>query len=172
MLASLSAAPSEHESADLRAVLLDVREELLPAASDKGVELAILEAPACRVACSPGVLANIVSNLAGNAIKYMEDSDVRRVTIRAVEKKDVACILVEDSGPGIPTYFRSMAFQPFTRAAHSGVFGLGLGLATVERLTTALGGAVGFESQEGKGSSFWVELPRAGPRREEELRQS
>jgi two-component sensor histidine kinase len=162
MLASISTTPDTHESASLRAVLGDLREEFMPAATESGVELEMPEAPDCRVACSPGILANIVSNLAGNAIKYMQDSDVRRVTIRATEARGVARILVEDTGPGIPIYFRPMVFEPFARGAPSGVSGLGLGLATVQRLTAALGGAVGLESQEGKGSSFWVELPMAG----------
>ena len=160
MLASISSVRGANESASVRAVLADLKEEFLPAAAEKGVELEVPDAPECRVACSPGVLANIVSNLAGNAIKYMQDADVRRVTIRVTESRDAARIFVEDTGPGIPRSFRSRAFQPFTRAAPSGVFGLGLGLATVQRLTAALGGTVGFESEEGQGSIFWVELPK------------
>ena len=163
MLASISTADPT-ESASLRAVLADLKEEFLPAALDKGVELEIPVGPDCWVSCSPGVLANILSNLAGNAIKYMQDSDVRRVTIRATERAAVARIVVEDTGPGIPQYFRSLAFEPFARAAPSGVSGLGLGLATVQQLTAALGGSVGLESQEGKGSTFWVELPKSSPR--------
>jgi signal transduction histidine kinase len=102
-----------------------------------------------------------VSNLVGNAIKYMGDAPTKRVLIRARDERQMVRIEVEDTGPGVPEEFRERIFDPFVRAAAVSTPGLGLGLATVRRLAEAHGGAVGLESGVGKGSRFWVVLPKA-----------
>jgi signal transduction histidine kinase len=160
MIAGSEARP---ERADAKTVLEDVRDELLPDAREKGIELSAAEGPDCELACSPGVLASIARNLLGNAIKHMGDARVRHVSMRVrVEgAKDRARIEVSDSGPGIPRPLQPKLFSPYARLARPEVSGLGLGLATVQRFAGLLGGRVGLESQEGVGSTFWVELPRA-----------
>lgn len=148
--------------ADVKPVLQGVREELLPAAREKGIELGAAEGPDCKVACAPGVLASIARNLVGNAIKHMGESPVRRVSmrVRTEGSGNWARIEVADSGPGIPRSLQPKLFQAFARLAASEAPGLGLGLATVQRIAQRLGGRVGMESREGAGSAFWVELPR------------
>ena len=65
-------------------------------------------------------------------------------------------VTVEDSGVGIPEEVKSKLFVPmFTTKSK----GQGFGLAVVKRLVEALSGKIGFESEEGKGSKFIVELP-------------
>jgi len=160
MLASVNAPQDRTGTASVPVVFADLRAELLPAAHAYEIELEMPEPPACAVACTPGILVNLVNNLAGNAFKYMGQSAVRRVMIRAAPSRDAVRIEVEDTGPGIPRSFQPQMFRPFARVPTTGVFGLGLGLATVQRLTQALGGAVGFESLQGQGTLFWIELPR------------
>ena len=70
-------------------------------------------------------------------------------------------IEVEDSGPGIPPALYETIFDPHVRGRTDGKPGIGLGLATVKRITESHGGAVGFRSRLDVGSTFWVELPRA-----------
>jgi len=70
---------------------------------------------------------------------------------------------VTDTGLGIPPEKMARLFTPFDRlgAEESGVEGTGLGLALTRRLVEAMGGAVGADSTINRGSSFWMELPRA-----------
>ena len=136
-------------------------EELLPSARAKGVELALEPFEPVDVACGPGVLTSVLSNLIGNAIKYIGDGPVKRVRVGAHADGAMVRIEVVDTGPGVPSELRERIFDPYVRAASSSIPGLGLGLATVRRLAEAHGGKVGVEPGPEGGSCFWVELPRA-----------
>ncbi|MCC7418539.1 MAG: MCP four helix bundle domain-containing protein [Acidobacteria bacterium] len=143
------------------AVLHSVAADAQPAAQASGVELAVESPDGLEVACSIGVLTSIVQNLVSNAIKYIGNRPVRRVTLRAKGSAGGACIEVEDSGPGIPIELRQRMFSPFVRGSHDGIAGLGLGLATVKRLVEAHGGSVSVRSRIGSGTTFLVALPLA-----------
>lgn len=151
---------------DARSPVAEVLQELLaalaPDAAARGVELDPSAVdPRWAAACSRGVLTSIVQNLVGNAIKYIGDAKVRRISVRAEANEARVRLEVEDTGPGIPTGMGEELFQPYVRGPGETQSGIGLGLATVKRLAEAHGGAVGVRSRQGKGSLFWVELPRA-----------
>jgi signal transduction histidine kinase len=110
------------------------------------------------VACGEGVLASIVSNLVRNGIRYMGARTVRRVTVQVRAEGGRARILVEDTGPGLPTGFEDRAFLPYSRPLDEKRSGLGLGLATVKRLADRLGGSVRVHSTA-KGCTFAVVIP-------------
>ena len=67
---------------------------------------------------------------------------------------------IDDTGPGVPPELEEHVFERYVRGA--GVDRSRLGLATVKRLVEGAGGRLGVESVVGKGSCFWVELPRVG----------
>ena len=115
---------------------------------------------AAAVACAPGVLASILSNLVCNAIKYMGDADERRVIVRSFQQGRFVRIEVSDTGPGVPPGAMKRIFEPFVRADTTGRPGAGLGLATVRRLAQSHGGRAGL-APSARGSTFWVELPSA-----------
>jgi signal transduction histidine kinase len=141
-------------------VLADVQ----PEAEAAGVALSSSRVPReCTVACSAGVLSSVLSNLVRNALKYVRTVEraSRRVELSAQPNAGCLRICVEDNGPGIPRDAQDHIFRPFVRATGDHVAGIGLGLATVERLVTAHGGRVGVRSELGVGSLFWVELPLA-----------
>jgi signal transduction histidine kinase len=115
---------------------------------------------AAAVACAPGVLASILSNLVCNAIKYIGDASERRVIVRSSPQGRFVRIEVIDTGPGVPPGAVKRIFEPFVRADTTGRPGSGLGLATVRRLAQSHRGRVGLESCP-RGSTFWVELPSA-----------
>src|SRR5262249_32394376 len=126
-----------------------------------GIDLEIGALPNVSVACSPGVLTSLVSNLVGNALKYMGDAPIRRVSVQANVVGGMVRVEVRDTGPGVPPELRERIFDPYVRAADSTIPGLGFGLATVRRLAEAHGGAVGLDREVRYGSLFWFELPLA-----------
>jgi CheY-like chemotaxis protein len=84
------------------------------------------------------------------------------VTVSAIPLDDkMIRIQVEDTGAGIPGEYHSQMFEPFNRLGREtdGSEGSGIGLAITKQIAEILGGVIGFKSQEGIGSSFWVDLP-------------
>jgi signal transduction histidine kinase len=162
--ARAGARPEEGAFADVREVFEDLESELGPAARSANVELTIDPVSSCFVGCSVGVLTSLISNLARNAIKYMGESTVRTVKVRATERAASVRIEVEDTGPGIPPGMEAAVFEPYVRARGTMQPGIGLGLATVKRMASAHGGGSGVRSETGRGCLFWFELPRVEPR--------
>ncbi|CAN0590976.1 unnamed protein product, partial [Ectocarpus sp. 12 AP-2014] len=106
-----------------------------------------------------GRLGQAFTNLLSNAIKFSPDNGEIHIT------SDIGngCmrICVADQGPGIPDSFRPRIFQKFAQADSSdtrGKRGTGLGLAITREIMAQMEGEVGFESKEGLGSVFWLEL--------------
>lgn len=102
-------------------------------------------------------------NIIGNAIKYNFDGGTVRVS--ATKNDECLRIAVEDTGPGIPKERHAEVFETFNRvgAETSAIEGSGLGLSISKELVEAMYGAMGFESEVGSGSTFWIELPCAEP---------
>jgi len=127
-----------------------------------------LQAPAAHIDLEgtfPLVLANeagltqCVSNLLGNAVKFVARGVTPRVCIRAELRGDRVRLLFQDNGIGIPEDAHEKIFQIFQRLENT-YEGNGIGLAIVKKAAERLGGAVGLESEPGQGSTFWLELAR------------
>jgi signal transduction histidine kinase len=152
----------QHAPATPVAPVLDILvDEVRPAATSVEATLQVEPFSAsATVACSAGVLASVLSNLLHNAVKYIGDAaGERRVVVRVSDKGAMTRFEVEDSGPGLPPELEEHVFEAFVKGDKSS--GLGLGLATVKRLVDSSGGRLGVSSSPGRGSCFWVELPRA-----------
>lgn len=145
-------------SAEVASVIEEVVDELAPQARQQNIALNVAALPAVAVACSRGVLTSLVSNLVRNAIRYMDGSAERRIDVRVLAAADRVHVDVEDTGPGIPLDQQKRIFEPYVQLARGGG-GIGLGLATVNRLVRAHDGAIGVDSRPGRGSLFWFELP-------------
>ena len=115
-----------------------------------------------------GRIRQIVTNLLGNAVKFTDEGHVLvDVTGERVPTGTMLTISVTDTGIGIPEEKLKLVFEKFSQVDTSSTRrheGTGLGLAITSRLVELMGGTIGVESAEGKGSTFWftVTLPRAG----------
>jgi len=147
---------------DLRNTLEGISDMLALKTSEKGVEFIcdIHNDIPPRLKGDPGRLRQILINLAGNAIKFVEKGEV---SIHASLEKQIdheVTIKFEviDTGIGIPKDRMDFLFDSFTQVDASTTReygGTGLGLAISKQLAELMGGQIGVESEEGKGSTFW-----------------
>jgi PAS domain S-box-containing protein len=105
-------------------------------------------------------LRQVLLNLLTNAIKYNRTDG--SVTVVSRSEADRIVVRVTDTGPGLRPDEIARLFVPFERldADRSGVEGAGVGLALAKRLTEAMGGKIGIESEPGDGSTFWCAFAR------------
>ncbi len=102
-------------------------------------------------------LTQCFSNLLGNAVKFVRPGERPQIRVWAQERDGWATIWVEDKGIGISKEMLPRVFDMFSRGSKD-YEGTGIGLALVRKVTQRMGGKVGVESEEGKGSRFWMEL--------------
>lgn len=105
-------------------------------------------------------LKQALLNLLSNAVKYNRVGGM--ITLSNDETVDDRVrISVTDTGNGIAPEFLSRVFNPFDRLGResSNIEGTGIGLTIAKKLIESIGGQIGFETESGKGTSFWLELP-------------
>ncbi len=150
---------------DLEHTMHEVLMLLAPNAEGKGLELLLNYTPGCprHLRGDPGRLRQVLTNLAGNAIKFTERGHILLEATCLQRQDDLAEleIVVEDTGIGIDVEARKKLFQPFTQADASTTRrygGTGLGLAISRSIVDLMGGDMGVDSEPGKGSRFWIRL--------------
>lgn len=135
-------------------------------ALSKGVDIGYFIAP--EVPAVPSLdaakIKQVLINLLGNAIKFTEAGEVH---LRIAPAADVAGHLrfeISDTGIGIDAEQRERIFEPFTQADASSskrFQGTGLGLTISRQLVEIMGGSLGLDSEVGRGSTFWFQIPFA-----------
>lgn len=130
----------------------------LPAALKKGIDLGFELAPVTVVG-SPLLIQELLGNLVDNAIRYTPGGG--NVTVRCGPQDGLACLVVEDNGPGVAPADRAAVFNRFHRVAGSPGDGCGLGLAIVREIARQHGGDVILDEAPGGGARFTVLLPAA-----------
>jgi heavy metal sensor kinase len=153
----------QQEAVDLRAVVEEQVDLVAPLARGKGVSLTANLAPA-KVRGDPLRLGQVVTNLLTNAVQYNRAGGAVAVRLRVAGA--AVTLSVADTGCGIPAEDRPHVFERFYRvdkARSRASGGHGLGLAICRSVVEAHGGSIGFETEPGQGSTFWVHLPGAPP---------
>jgi len=149
----------------VQTIVDDVVDLLAPSARAKGLDLmaSLDRSVPAVVSGDPSRLRQVLTNLAGNAIKFTHSGEVAiRVTaVRAAGSRRSETVLrfeLTDTGVGIAPDKLAMIFEPFTQADTSTTReygGTGLGLAISSQLVTLMRGEVGTSSVVGTGSTFW-----------------
>ncbi len=134
--------------------------QVAPLATARGIDMQMNIAGNLAVVADEIRFKQVVLNLLSNAIKYNHEKGKIRINA-APSGLAMIRISVEDSGIGIESSALERIFQPFERlvSAYSGIEGSGIGLALCKKLVNGMHGELGVESEPGKGSTFWFELP-------------
>jgi len=143
----------QRQPVDLARLVIDVVQDSVPRALDKGIDLgyegAEPRAPGVLMEGNATLLKELVRNLVDNAINYTPSAPDRPGVVTARVLADtfgkVVMVQVEDSGPGVPEAERELVFQPFYRALGTEADGSGLGLPIVREIARQHGAEVRLE---------------------------
>lgn len=154
------------ERLDLAALAQDVVRQLRPQADERGLELVCESGGPAYLRGDEARLREVLLVLLDNALKFTGAGG--RVTVRVADGGNRVHLSVSDTGIGVPPEHLPRIFDRFYRVdrsrTHDG--GAGLGLSIAKSIVEAHEGRIWAESQPGQGSTFHVELPRSGPRRQ------
>jgi len=166
----LSKIEAGHLSIERVAFRMDqlIETALLPfrtSAESKGLAFQAAVDPKCcrRFFGDPARLRQVLSNLAGNAVKFTSQGGISIIVhdLEIDERSSAVHVQVCDTGIGIPKQAQLRLFSPFQQADSTTTRkfgGTGLGLAICRELIQRMGGVIGFESTEGAGSTFWFRV--------------
>lgn len=150
---------------DLNEQIALLRDAFEATAARKGIEFRAWLDPAVRdqVEADSHLLARVLLNLAGNAVKFTDHGRVEaKVDLLQGEATSYRLrFSVTDTGIGIPDSFRANIYQPFSQVEHGANRrhgGTGLGLALAKKIVDLMGGNLQYESSPGRGTRFWFEL--------------
>ncbi|QUD86514.1 PAS domain S-box protein [Phenylobacterium montanum] len=156
------------EPSDPAAVCRETLDLFSQGAAEKGLRLRFTgTALPERLALDPNRLRQLLLNLIGNAVKFSEAGEIEvAASWRAADQR--LTVSVADQGPGIALEQQSLLFRRFSQVDGSSTRrhgGTGLGLAICRGLVEAMGGAIGVQSEPGRGARFHFEIPAepAGP---------
>ena len=148
----------QREPCDLDALIRAVLATTQPLPGNRTVTLDAPES-SLTVTADVGLIRRVLQNLLSNALKYTPaGGDVRIVVTPSPSEIRVA---VTDAGPGIAPEYHQRIFEKFGQVEdRKNRLGTGLGLTFCKLAVEAHGGRIGVESEVGKGSTFWLALPR------------
>ncbi len=151
---------------DIRETVEDVCDLLAARAHPKGIELATLVKSDVPVVVrgDQGRVRQVLTNLVSNAVKFTSEGEVLVRVLQVAREGEAHMVRFEviDTGIGIEPDTVDRLFESFSQADASTTReygGTGLGLAIARQLTEIMGGTLEVESEPGRGSTFWFELP-------------
>ncbi|MFY0564494.1 ATP-binding protein [Archangium lansingense] len=150
--------PMVLEEMDLAALVEEVAARMRPELEKVGCSLVLKLRSPLAGRWDRSRLDQVLSNLLANAMKY---GPGRPIEVSASSTPEGVCVRVQDEGIGISPRDQARIFGRFERAVSERHYGgLGLGLWISQQIVSQLGGHIRVESEQGRGSSFTIELPR------------
>jgi signal transduction histidine kinase len=156
------------QTVDVAAAVARVAEALRSTAAERNAEVLVGDLP--PAAGDPTAVEQVFANLVGNALNYLDPGRPGRIEVGAAAEggdgepgarpgAGFRTYYVKDNGLGIPRAYQDKLFSAFQRLNPDAAPGEGIGLALTRRVVERHGGKVWFESEEGRGSTFYVTLP-------------
>ncbi|MDH5360193.1 MAG: PAS domain-containing sensor histidine kinase [Gammaproteobacteria bacterium] len=155
--------PLELQRTDLIAVIKDAIEENIGYADNLHIKVELTDSPvSIFILGNTERLNQVLTNLLSNAAKYSPEDDSVLVSVHELDNR--VRVEVQDNGPGIEPQFHDKVFQKFSQGDTSDSrfqYGSGLGLSIAKLIVEKHHGKIGFDTEPGKGTCFWFELPLA-----------
>ena len=141
---------------DLNQMMNELQTTVAHRMEPKGVRVAVeCGLPECRIRTEKNRLMQVLNNLLSNAEKFTERGSI---TLSYELRDKMLHFSVSDTGRGIPADKKNAVFGRFVKL-NSFAQGTGLGLSICQMIVEHMGGTIGVESEEGKGSNFWFTIP-------------
>jgi len=154
----------------IRPKLIDVAQiadielkELAPAIKKRKIEIAKKYDKTLEAMADPDIMMIVFQNLLSNAIKYNNEGG--RIDLEIIKKESDILIKVANTGPAIPKASQPRIFEKLYRADNAREMdpeGTGLGLYIIKSMLERAGGKIWFESEENRGTAFYVIIPSGG----------
>ncbi len=152
--------PLDLRSCDLYALVLECLDSMRVLVEQKSIRPQ-LDGGVTEIMCDEELIRRVIVNLLHNALKYTPRGGAIQIRVESPEQRG-ARVSVTDSGCGIPEQFHARIFEKFGQVEarrHGHTYSSGLGLAFCRLAIQAHGGVIGVQSEPGKGSCFWFEIP-------------
>jgi len=162
-LSAIEAGKLSYSLADcsLNEVLAECLKLCAPIADEKEIEIinSVQEESEYHIYVDSVRIKQVLLNLLSNAIKYNIDKGTVIISSEVLDNQNLR-IGIKDTGKGMTKDQQQKLFTSFERlGTFSGIEGTGIGLVIAKKLTEIMGGEIGVESELGKGSCFWIQVP-------------
>lgn len=158
---SMERPAGKKESADINALVANAVSLLKIKADEKKQHISLSLSPTpAPVLTEPEKLSRVFVNVLSNAIKFSMQATTIHISVTC--NHNTVLITTKDSGTGIPEADKHTIFQAFTNARRTGTSGersFGIGLSICKQIVEGAGGKIWFESEEGRGTTFFIDLP-------------